>query len=359
METKKIKVLVVDDSLSVRDTLKKILLSDPMIEEVVTAEDGIDALNKVKQAMPDVITLDVEMPRMDGITFLGRLMTTQPVPVVMCSTVTAAGCETTLKALEYGALDIIKKPQIGTRQFLEEATMRICDAVKAASMAKVHLIPKHRHVEPCYSADAVIGKALRKPELHVSEKVIVVGASTGGTEALKVFLGGLPQDAPGVVVVQHMPEGFTASLAGQLDGICKMTVQEARDGDTVSRGIVLIAPGNRHILLKNEGARFYVQIKDGQLVNRHRPSVDVLFRSSARYAGANAIGVILTGMGDDGARGLKEMKDAGAVTFAQDETSCVVFGMPKEAILHGGVELVVPLPSMASEVMRAVRVPVQ
>ncbi len=358
MSARKIRVLVVDDSLTVRETLKKILLSDPLIEAVETAEDGIDALEKVGQSVPDVITLDVEMPRMDGITFLGRLMTTQPVPVVMCSTVTAAGCETTLKALEYGALDIIKKPQVGTRQFLEEAKMRICDAVKAASMAKVHVIPKYRHVDPCYSADAVIGKAVRKPDLHGAGRVIVVGASTGGTEALKVFLGKLPREAPGVVVVQHMPEGFTASFAAQLDKICTMTVREARDGDTVSRGLVLIAPGNRHILLKNEGTRFYVQVKDGQLVNRHKPSVDVLFRSSARYAGANAIGVILTGMGDDGARGMKEMKDAGAVTFAQDETTSVVYGMPREAIHQGGVDKVVPLPCMASEVMQAAGMPV-
>ncbi|MBA4372046.1 MAG: chemotaxis response regulator protein-glutamate methylesterase [Thermodesulfovibrio sp.] len=355
MGTKKIKVLVVDDSLSVRETLKKILLSDPMIEAVETAEDGIDALNKVAQNLPDVITLDVEMPRMDGITFLGRLMTTHPVPVVMCSSVTAAGCATTLRALEYGALDIIKKPQVGTRQFLEEAKMRICDAVRAASMAKVHLLPRNRHAEPCYSADAVIGKAIHKPDLQNAGKVIVVGASTGGPEALRVFLGRLPQDAPGVVVVQHMPEGFTSSFATQLDGLCRMAVREARNGDTVSRGTILIAPGNYHLLLKSRGAGFYVELKDGQLVNRHKPSVDVLFRSSARYAGANAVGVILTGMGDDGARGLKEMREAGAVTLAQDEASCVVYGMPKEALHLGGVDAVVPLCSMASEVMQAVR----
>lgn len=355
MAIKKIKVLVVDDSVSVRDTLKKILLSDSLIAAVETAEDGLDALDKVRQFSPDVITLDIEMPRMDGITFLGRLMTVRPIPVVVCSSVTEAGCETTLRALEYGAVDIIKKPQVGTRRFLEEASMRICDAVRAASIAKVHLLPKYRQSEPSYTADAVIGKALRNPDLHGAEKVIVVGASTGGPEALKVFLRMLPQDAPGVVVVQHMPEGFTASFAAQLDGLCAMSVREARDGDAVSRGTVLIAPGNYHLLLKSRGNSFYVEVRDGQLVNRHKPSVDVLFRSSARYAGANALGVILTGMGDDGARGLKELRDAGAVTFAQDEATCVVYGMPKEALHLGGVSSMLPLAALAPAVMKAMR----
>ncbi|WP_305046360.1 protein-glutamate methylesterase/protein-glutamine glutaminase [Geoalkalibacter sp.] len=351
----KIKVMIVDDSAVVRQTLADLLSSDPRIEVIATASDPFVAAERLKTQIPDVITLDVEMPRMDGLTFLQKIMSQHPIPVVMCSSLTERGSETALKALEYGAVDIITKPRLGTREFLAEARVRICDAVKAAAQARlVKLSPRSLEAAPKLTADAVIARGSSKAMIETTEKVVVVGASTGGTEALRVFLEALPLDVPGIVVVQHMPEHFTATFAQRLDSLCRVTVKEAEDGDTVLRGRVLIAPGNRHCLLKRSGARYYVEIKDGPLVSRHRPSVDVLFRSTARYAGANAVGVILTGMGDDGARGMREMKDAGARTIAQDEESCVVFGMPNEAIKHGGVDMVLPLEKIAREVLRLV-----
>jgi two-component system chemotaxis response regulator CheB len=257
-----------------------------------------------------------------------------------------------MKALEYGAVDIITKPQLGTKRFLEEAKIRICDAVKAAALVKSYHTPLNRKIAPKLSADAVIAKGSILRVLETTDKVVVVGASTGGTEALRVFLEALPMDAPGMVVVQHMPEHFTASFAQRLDQDCHVSVKEAQDNDTVIRGRVLIAPGNLHTLLKLSGARYYVQVQDGPLVSRHRPSVDVLFRSAARYAGRNALGVIMTGMGDDGASGISELKEAGAYTIAQDEATCVVFGMPQEAIKRGGVQKVLPLTEIAGEVLR-------
>jgi two-component system chemotaxis response regulator CheB len=347
----KIKVLVVDDSAVVRQALTDILSADPGIEVVGTAADPYIAAGRLKQILPDVITLDVEMPRMDGLTFLKKLMTQHPIPVVMCSSLTEAGCETTLRALEYGAVDIILKPKIGARQFLEESGITICDAVKAAARARVK--PYHEHcAQPKITADAVLPKPTGKAMARTTERVVLVGASTGGTEALRVLLEAMPQDAPGIVIVQHMPEHFTAAFAKRLDGLCQIEVKEAEDGDRVLTGRALIAPGNRHTLLKRSGAFYYVEVKDGPLVCRHRPSVDVLFRSGARYAGANAIGVIMTGMGDDGARGLKEMHEAGAATLAQDEASCVVFGMPKEAVALGAVDKVVPLGALAAGIRR-------
>lgn len=350
-----IKVLVVDDSALVRQTLTDILTSDPEIEVIGSAGDPYAAVKRMEIEAPDVITLDVEMPRMDGLTFLRKIMTQHPIPVVICSTLTEAGSETTLKAMEYGAVDIILKPKLGTRQFLEESRIRVVDAVKAAARAKMQkLIPlAPLKVQPKLSADAVIPGPAGKAMLQTTEKVVAVGASTGGTEALREFLEAMPQDCPGIAVVQHMPEHFTAAFAKRLDGICRVTVKEARDGDTILRGQALIAPGNRHMLLKRSGARYYVEIKEGPLVRRHRPSVDVLFRSAARYAGKNAVGVIMTGMGDDGAAGLKEMFEAGAYTIAQDEASCVVFGMPQEAIKLGGVSKVLPLGSIAMDVVRS------
>jgi two-component system chemotaxis response regulator CheB len=306
----------------------------------------------MREQIPDVITLDVEMPRMDGITFLKKLMTQHPLPVVICSTLTAKGSETTLKALEYGAVEIIEKPKLGTKQFFEESKVRICDAVKAAAMARPRKVIPRAAIAPKLTADAVIAKVTSHAMVQTTEKVVVVGASTGGTEALKVFLEALPQDAPGMVIVQHMPEHFTRAFADRLDTTCAVSVKEAEENDTVIRGRVLIAPGNKHTLLKRSGARYYVEVKEGPLVSRHRPSVDVLFRSAARYAGANAIGLIMTGMGDDGAKGMKEMKEQGAFTIAQDEETCVVFGMPKEAIKVGGVDKVVPLEAMAGMVAR-------
>jgi two-component system chemotaxis response regulator CheB len=350
----KIKVLIVDDSALVRQALSEILSSDPQIEVMTAAPDPFVAVERIRECIPDVITLDVEMPRMDGITFLQKIMSQYPIPVVMCSSLTEAGSETAMKALEYGAVDIIVKPKMGTKQFIEESRVRICDTVKAAAMTKGKMKPyvRSHEVAPKLTADVIIEKPNSRAMVQTTEKVIVVGASTGGTEAIKVFLESLPEDSPGMVIVQHMPEHFTAAFAKRLDGICRVTVKEAADNDTVVRGRVLIAPGNRHTLLKRSGARYYVEIKDGPLVSRHRPSVDVLFRTAARYAGKNAIGIIMTGMGDDGAHGIKEMFDAGAQTIAQDEASCVVYGMPHEAIKLGGVHRVLPLQSIAAEVLR-------
>lgn len=348
----KIKVLVVDDSAVVRQTMKDILSSDPHIDVIGVAADPFIAAERIRETVPDVITLDVEMPRMDGITFLRKLMSQHPIPVVMCSSLTENGSETTFKALEYGAVDIIQKPRLGVRQYLEESKIIICDAVKAASKVKPrHISPKPFHVPPKLTADAVISKPTSHAMVQTTEKVVAVGASTGGTEALKEFLTALPEDAPGIVIVQHMPENFTRAFANRLNTICKVSVKEAENDDTVIRGRALIAPGNRHTLLKRSGARYYVEVKDGPLVSRHRPSVDVLFRSAARYAGKNAIGIIMTGMGDDGAKGMLEMKEAGAFNIAQDEASCVVFGMPKEAIKLNAVDKVVPLEAIAKLVM--------
>ena len=350
---KKIKVLIVDDSAVVRQTLTEILSSDPQIEVISTAGDPFIAAERIRHEVPDVITLDVEMPRMDGITFLHKIMSQHPIPVVMCSSLTEQGSETALKALEYGAVEIIQKPRLGTKSFLEESRLRICDAVRAASQARVRRVSAQPHsVTPKLTADVIMEKPKNRAMIQTTEKVVVVGASTGGTEALRVFLESLPADSPGIVIVQHMPEGFTRAFSQRLDGLCRITVKEAEDNDTVVRGRALIAAGNRHLLLKRSGARYYVEIKDGPLVSRHRPSVDVLFRSAARYAGKNAVGVIMTGMGDDGARGMLELKQAGAVNIAQDEASCIVFGMPNEAIKLGGVDYVRPLEVICREVLR-------
>ncbi len=353
---KKVKVLIVDDSAVVRQTLSEILSSDPRIEVMATAPDPFIAAEKMKLKAPDVILLDIEMPRMDGITFLHKIMSQHPIPVVVCSSLTEEGAETKLKALEYGAIEIILKPRLGTKQFLREAKVRICDAVKAAAMARIRPIPAIvQAFSPKLTADAVIPKPRAHAVIRTTEKVVVVGASTGGTEALRIFLEAMPLDSPGIVIVQHMPENFTAAFARRLDGLCRVSVKEAENNDTVIAGRALIAPGNRHILLKRSGTRYYVEVKDGPLVCRHRPSVDVLFRSAARYAGENAVGIIMTGMGDDGAKGMAEMKGTGAHTMAQDEATSVVFGMPNEAIKLGGVARVLPLEAIAGEVMRVVR----
>ncbi len=351
----RIKVLVVDDSALVRQTLTEILASDPDIEVIGSAGDPYAAVKRMEIEAPDVITLDIEMPRMDGLTFLRKIMTQHPLPVVICSTLTEAGSETLLRAMEYGAMDIILKPKLGTRQFLEESRIRVVDAVKAAARAKMKKLAPIAplKVAPKLSADAVLPGPTGKAMFQTTEKVVAVGASTGGTEALREFLEAMPQNCPGIVIVQHMPEQFTAAFAKRLDGICRITVKEAQDNDTILRGQALIAPGNRHMLLKRSGARYFVEVKDGPLVRRHRPSVDVLFRSAARYAGKNAVGVIMTGMGDDGAAGMQEMHETGAYTIAQDEASCVVFGMPQEAIKLGGVDKVMSLGQIAQEVVRA------
>jgi len=350
MSGKKIRVLIVDDSAVVRQTLREVLESDPEIEVMATAGDPFVAAERIAEQVPDVITLDIEMPRMDGLTFLKKLMSQHPIPVVICSSLADEGAQSTFKALEYGAVEIVTKPRMGTKQFLEDSRIDICNAVKAAAEARLQSLKPSHTVEPKLNADCILSPATHAMA-ETTEKVVVIGASTGGTEALKTVLEALPADTPGIVIVQHMPELFTRAFAARLDGLCAITVKEAETNDTVIRGRALIAPGNHHMLLKRSGARYYVEIKDGPLVCRHRPSVDVLFRSAARYAGRNAVGVILTGMGDDGARGMLEMKQAGAATIAQDEATCVVFGMPKEAIKMGGVDKVLPLHAVARAIL--------
>jgi two-component system chemotaxis response regulator CheB len=347
-------VLIVDDSALVRQTLSEILSSDPGIEVVGTAADPFAAAERIGEEMPDVITLDIEMPRMDGLTFLRKLMAQHPVAVIICSSLAEDGTQSALKALEYGAVDVIAKPRVGSKHFFEESRAMLCEAVRGAAAAKLPA-PGARHtIEPKLSADAILPRATGAM-LETTEKVVVVGASTGGTEALRSLLEVMPLDAPGMVIVQHMPEMFTRAFADRLDKLCQISVKEAESNDTVLRGRALIAPGNHHLLLKRSGARYYVEIKDGPLVSRHRPSVDVLFRSAARYAGANAVGVIMTGMGDDGANGMLEMKQAGAVTIAQDEATSVVFGMPNEAIKRGAVDLILPLQGIAGSVLAHAR----
>ena len=385
---RKIRVLVVDDSASVRQALKEILDSDPEIEVIATAGDPFAAAERMRREVPDVITLDVEMPRMDGISFLDKLMQQHPLPVVVCSSLTGEGSQTAFAALAKGAVEVVEKPRHGTPREWKESQIHICDAVRAASRARLPAARKRMPTTPAAPAAAPRPRTatgtgpprtasitrpsgtraerltnapkldasaiLPAPEpsramLETTDTVVAIGASTGGTEALLAVLRTLPPDAPGIVIVQHMPEKFTSQFAARLDSLCQISVKEARTGDTVMRGQALIAPGNHHLLLKRSGARYYVEVTDGPLVNRHRPAVDVLFRSTARYAGANAIGVILTGMGDDGARGMLEMKQAGAFTVAQDEASCVVFGMPAEAIKRGGVDRVLPLDRIARE----------
>ncbi len=367
-----IKVLVIDDSAVVRESLSKVLASDPNIEVIGTAGDPLIALKKMELSTPDVITLDIEMPHMDGITFLKQLMETNPIPVVICSSMAEDGSLNAMKALEYGAVEIIQKPKLGTKQFIEESRILICDAVKAASLmthrikarfgkrlgandanavTSAHFATSANSAGmPFYAQNAM--NAAIPHTIETTEKIVVVGASTGGTEALKSFLEMLPVNAPGIVIVQHMPEHFTRSFAQRLDSLCKVHVEEAKDNDSVIRGKVLIAPGNKHTLLKRSGARYYVEVKDGPLVSRHRPSVDVLFRSAAHYAGKNAVGVIMTGMGDDGAKGMLEMHETGAYTIAQDKETSVVFGMPAEAIKAGAVDCILPLGGIADEVMR-------
>ena len=355
---KRVRVLIVDDSATVRQTLADILAADPEIEVLGIASDPFVAASRIRDEVPDVITLDVEMPRMDGITFLRKLMAQHPIPVVMCSSLVEAGSETLLQALEAGAVDIILKPRIGVSDHLTEARAHICEVIKGAAQARVGRRRDRAgtatpETGQKLTADAMLPPPASGAMARTTETVICIGASTGGTESLREVLEALPSDSPGIVIVQHMPEKFTASFARRLDSLCEMEVKEAENGDTVLRGRVLIAPGNLHTMIERSGARYYVSVKDGPLVTRHRPSVDVLFRSAARAVGTNAVGVIMTGMGDDGARGLAEMKTAGAFTMAQDEASSIVFGMPKEAIARGGVDKIVSLHHIAQEIRRA------
>jgi two-component system chemotaxis response regulator CheB len=360
MPDKKIRVLIVDDSASVRQTLSSVLSSDPDIEIMGVASDPIAAARRIQEEIPDVITLDVEMPRMDGITFLRKLMAQKPIPVVMCSSLTEVGSETLMQALEAGAVDVILKPRIGAADHLAESSSRICQVVKSAAQARVggrkpraSMQAHSEGPEKKLSADVMLPPPTGRAMAKTTEMVVCIGASTGGTESLRVVLEAMPSNAPGIVIVQHMPEKFTAAFAKRLNTLCAVEVKEAEDGDPVLRGHVLIAPGDKHMMLERQGARYYVSVKTGPPVSRHRPSVDVLFRSAARAAGSNAVGVIMTGMGDDGARGLEEMKNAGAFTIAQDEATSVVFGMPKEAIARGAAIKILPLDLIAGEALRA------
>ena len=350
------RVLVIDDSASVRQTMKAILEEDPELEVIGAAADPFAAARLIQEQVPDVITLDVEMPRMDGITFLRKLMSQCPLPVVMCSSLTEEGSETLLQAMEAGAVDVILKPRVGVADHLAEHNLQIRDVVKGAARARVRgrSAAAPRTPEKKLTADAMlppprVGGAMSR----TTEMVVCIGASTGGTEALREVLTALPANAPGIVVVQHMPENFTRAFAQRLNGLSEVDVKEAQDGDTVMRGHVLIAPGGKHLILERQGARYVASVREGPLVSRHRPSVDVLFRSAARNAGSNAVGILMPGMGDDGARGLLEMKQAGARTFAQDEATSVVFGMPKEAIARGAADRVVPLGAIARELLQA------
>lgn len=350
----KIKVMIIDDSAVVRQTLTAVLTKDPKISEVQSANDPFHAVQRLRNFLPDVIILDIEMPRMDGLTFLQKLMKQHALPVIVCSTLSEKGSEIAMKAFEYGAVEVIEKSKINTKGFLEESGIVFLDKVKAAAQAKVGKIKRVAvpQTSPKLSADVVLPATRTKAMLKTTEKVVVVGASTGGTEALRVFLEAMPMDCPGIVIVQHMPENFTAAFAQRLNGICNINIKEASNNDSVLRGHALIAPGNKHILLKRSGARYYVDVKDGPLVSRHRPSVDVLFRSAAQYAGRNSIGIIMTGMGDDGARGLLEMRETGASTVAQDEATSIVFGMPMKAIELGAAMKVLPLEKLAQAVYK-------
>jgi two-component system, chemotaxis family, protein-glutamate methylesterase/glutaminase len=349
----KIGVLIVDDSAIVRATLQHILAAEHDIEVIGVAADPFIAANKIRERTPDVIMLDIEMPRMDGLTFMRKIMTQHPIPIVVCSALTTSGAEATMRAMELGAVEIVAKPQVGTKRFLEESSARITDAVRGASQARLDLLGLSlaKPVEPKRSADAVIPRRSRTM-LRTTDRVIALGASTGGTEAIRVVLSAMPADCPGLVIVQHMPPQFTTNFAARLNQLVTIEVKEAEDGDAVIYGRALIAPGDRHMLLTRSGARYHVQLLDGPLVSRHRPSVDVLFRSVAENAGPNAVGVLMTGMGDDGANGLLEMREAGARTVAQDEASSVVFGMPAVAIARGAAERVWPLSQIAESVVR-------
>ncbi|WP_417582168.1 protein-glutamate methylesterase/protein-glutamine glutaminase [Nitrincola sp.] len=348
-----IKVFIVDDSAVVRQVLSATLSEDPGIEVIGAASDPLFAIERMAKAWPDVIVLDVEMPRMDGITFLRKIMAEHPTPVVICSTLTEKGAETTMLALSAGAVGIVTKPKIGLKQYLQDASCDLIGAVKAAARANPRRLAGTTtlsKVQPKLSADAII-QAGTGTLSQTTDTVVAIGTSTGGTQALEVVLTALPRVCPGIIVVQHMPEKFTEAFARRLDGLCQMEVREAVSGDRVRPGRVLIAPGGRHMLLKRSGAQYHVDIVDGPPVSRHRPSVDVLFRSVAKFAGRNALGIIMTGMGDDGARGLKEMRDAGAWTLAQDEETCVVYGMPKEAVKLDAVDRSLPLDEIPAAIM--------
>jgi len=354
----KINILVVDDSAVVRQVLTDIIDKDPALSLMAAVADPIFAMKRMEMQWPDVIVLDVEMPRMDGITFLRKIMAEHPTPVVICSTLTGSGAETTMQALAAGAVGIVEKPKVSTRQGLQDESKFLLNNIKAAAKANMASMSKTlatkapvSHPAPKVNADAM----LSAPEIamnETTEKVVALGTSTGGTQALEMVLTHLPRTCPGIVVVQHMPEKFTAAFAARLDGLCEIKVKEAVNGDRVMIGQALIAPGGKRMMLKRSGAKYFVEIADGPLVSRHKPSVDVLFRSVAKSAGKNALGIIMTGMGDDGAKGLKEMHDTGAFTQAQNEKSCVVYGMPKVAVSLGAADESISLEEIPESIIR-------
>ena len=335
----KIKVLLVDDSAVVRQVLSQIVNAHPKMEVCAAAQDPIFAMRHMEKQWPDVIILDVEMPRMDGITFLRKIMAERPTPVIMCSSLTAKGADTTMQAMSLGAVEIVTKPSLGIKGFLSDSATEIVNAVLNASQARVtkHCLAPAPAAKKL-TADAILSLPSNGAMARTTERIVAIGTSTGGTTALENILTRLPRVSPGIVIVQHMPATFTGAFAARLNSLCAMDVSEAQGGETILPGHVYIAPGDRHLLVNRSGALYKVELKDGPLVSRHKPSVDVLFRSVARYAGKNALGIILTGMGDDGARGLKEMKDVGCVTLGESEKSCIVYGMPKEAMKRGAVD---------------------
>ena len=345
---KKIKVLIIDDSALIRKLLTEIVNSQSDMEAIGAAPDPLKAREMIRELNPDVLTLDVEMPRMDGLDFLEKLMRLRPMPVVMVSTLTEKGSDITFKALELGAIDFIAKPKLDIATGLQEYGDEIADKIRIANSARIK-----RHVSSLVTKSSTVDAGLPSISNRVAstEKLIIVGASTGGTEAIKEFLINLPPDCPSILITQHMPETFTKSFADRLNRLCRISVVEAQGGERILPGHAFLAPGHSHMLLKRSGANYMTELNRGDLVSRHRPSVDVLFRSAANSAGKNAIGVILTGMGKDGAAGMLEMHNAGAYNLAQDEASCVVFGMPKEAIAVGGVDEVVPLKDLARRVL--------
>jgi two-component system, chemotaxis family, protein-glutamate methylesterase/glutaminase len=355
-----IRVMVVDDSALVRTVMSEILAGESDIALVGTATDPFDAVHQLRTVVPDVIILDIEMPKMNGISFLRKLMQQHPIPTVICSSQAQTGSRDFMAALDAGAVDIIPKPSVATRAFFEESRNRICDVIRAASLAKLGRKFFRAAVHP-FGAETVAKMKAAPPVTStfvpapgVVDKVVAVGASTGGTEALLVFLQALPMNVPGIAIVQHMPAGFTATFAKRLDQLCTINIREAQDGDTLGPSMALIAPGDTHLTLKRVGGRYRAEVRRSDAVNRHRPSVDVLFRSVAECAGRQAIGILMTGMGADGARGLLEMKTAGAHTIAQDENSCVVYGMPAEAVKLGAVDSVLPLTTISGAVLRLV-----
>ena len=358
----RIRVLIVDDSAVVRQVVRQSLERDPGIEVIGAVSDPLFAINRMKTDWPDVVILDIEMPRMDGLTFLRKIMAERPTPVVICSSLAEKGGDAAMSALSSGAVSIITKPKMGLKQFLEDSANDVVQAVKAAARANPRAI---RPVQPTpkHSADVIldaapvsrVGLGSGAAMVQTTDRIIAIGTSTGGTQALEAVLTRLPRTMPGIVIVQHMPERFTAMFADRLNSICELEVREGKHGDRVRPGLALIAPGGKHMLLNRSGAQYVVEVVDGPLVNRHRPSVDVLFRSCAKYAGRNALGVIMTGMGDDGARGMLEMHNAGAQTIAEDESTCVVFGMPKEAINLGAVDRILPLEAIPSAIVSGSR----